>query len=71
MVLIFMAGLRALPTEPYEAAMIDGASAWQTLAIASWKESLGFSDTRTRTGEKSVADHITEMKNVARTVFSI
>jgi multiple sugar transport system permease protein len=30
MVLIFMAGLRALPTEPYEAAMIDGASAWQT-----------------------------------------
>ena len=29
MVLIFMAGLRALPTEPYEAAMIDGASAWQ------------------------------------------
>ncbi len=30
MVLIFMAGLRALPTEPYEAAMIDGASSWQT-----------------------------------------
>jgi multiple sugar transport system permease protein len=30
MVLIFMAGLRALPSEPYEAAMIDGASAWQT-----------------------------------------
>jgi multiple sugar transport system permease protein len=30
MVLIFMAGLRALPTEPFEAAMIDGASAWQT-----------------------------------------
>jgi len=29
MVLIFMAGLRALPTEPYEAAMIDGASGWQ------------------------------------------
>ncbi len=29
MVLIFMAGLRALPTEPYEAAMIDGASAYQ------------------------------------------
>ncbi len=30
MVLIFMAGLRALPSEPFEAAMIDGASAWQT-----------------------------------------
>ena len=30
MVLIFLAGLRALPSEPYEAAMIDGASGWQT-----------------------------------------
>lgn len=29
MVLIFMAGLRALPAEPYEAAMIDGASSFQ------------------------------------------
>jgi multiple sugar transport system permease protein len=29
MVLIFLAGLRALPPEPYEAAMIDGASQWQ------------------------------------------
>lgn len=29
MVLIFMAGLRALPPEPFEAAMIDGASPWQ------------------------------------------
>lgn len=29
MVLIFMAGLRSLPAEPYEAAMIDGASAFQ------------------------------------------
>lgn len=29
MVLIFLAGLRSLPTEPYEAAMIDGASAVQ------------------------------------------
>lgn len=29
MVLIFMAGLRSLPTEPYEAAMIDGASSVQ------------------------------------------
>lgn len=29
MVLIFMAGLRSLPSEPYEAAMIDGASAFQ------------------------------------------
>lgn len=30
MVLIFVAGLRALPREPYESAMIDGASGWQT-----------------------------------------
>jgi len=30
MVLIFLAGLRALPQEPYEAAMIDGASWWMT-----------------------------------------
>ena len=30
MVLIFLAGLRALPSEPYEAAMLDGASPWQT-----------------------------------------
>lgn len=30
MVLIFLAGLRALPSEPFESAMIDGASAWQT-----------------------------------------
>jgi len=29
MVLIFVAGLRALPTDPYESAMIDGASVWQ------------------------------------------
>ncbi|MEL6236521.1 MAG: sugar ABC transporter permease [Pseudomonadota bacterium] len=29
MVLIFMAGLRGLPPEPYEAAMLDGASPWQ------------------------------------------
>lgn len=29
MVLIFLAGLRSLPAEPYEAAMIDGASAFQ------------------------------------------
>ncbi len=29
MVLIFLAGLRALPPEPFEAAMIDGASPWQ------------------------------------------
>lgn len=29
MVLIFMAGLRSLPVEPYEAAVIDGASAFQ------------------------------------------
>ena len=30
MVLIFIAGLRALPKDPFEAASIDGASAWQT-----------------------------------------
>jgi multiple sugar transport system permease protein len=30
MVLIFLAGLRALPAEPYEAAMLDGASWWTT-----------------------------------------
>lgn len=29
MVLIFLAGLRSLPPEPYEAAMLDGASSWQ------------------------------------------
>ena len=29
MVLIFIAGLRALPTDPFEAAMIDGASSYQ------------------------------------------
>ncbi|WP_204934581.1 carbohydrate ABC transporter permease [Roseibium sediminis] len=29
MVLIFLAGLRSLPTEPYEAAMLDGASSFQ------------------------------------------
>ncbi len=29
MVLIFIAGLRALPPDPFESAMIDGASAWQ------------------------------------------
>ena len=31
MVLILMAGLRALPKEPFEAAAIDGANWWQTL----------------------------------------
>ncbi len=30
MVLILLAGLRSLPQEPYEAAMLDGASGWQT-----------------------------------------
>lgn len=30
MVLIFLAGLRSLPPEPFEAAMLDGASGWQT-----------------------------------------
>lgn len=28
--LVLLAGLQAIPNEPYEAAMIDGASAWQT-----------------------------------------
>lgn len=36
MVLIFLAGLRALPKEPYEAAAIDGANAWQMF----WKLTL-------------------------------
>jgi len=30
--LVLLAGLQAIPQEPYEAAMIDGASAWQTFA---------------------------------------
>ena len=29
MVLIFVAGLRSLPRDPFESAMIDGASGWQ------------------------------------------
>jgi multiple sugar transport system permease protein len=29
LVLLFLAGLRSLPVEPYEAATVDGASAWQ------------------------------------------
>lgn len=29
MVLIFLAGLRAMPTDPFESALIDGASNWQ------------------------------------------
>ena len=29
MVLIFLAGLRGMPTEPFESAVIDGASGWQ------------------------------------------
>jgi multiple sugar transport system permease protein len=31
LILIFYAGLRALPTEPIEAAVVDGASGWQSL----------------------------------------
>ncbi|GGG02905.1 carbohydrate ABC transporter permease [Paenibacillus abyssi] len=30
MMIILLAGLKGIPDEPYEAAMIDGASAWQT-----------------------------------------
>jgi multiple sugar transport system permease protein len=30
MFLILLAGLQAIPQEPYEAAMIDGSSGWQT-----------------------------------------
>jgi multiple sugar transport system permease protein len=30
MFLVLLAGLQAIPQEPYEAAMIDGSSAWQT-----------------------------------------
>ncbi len=33
MVLIMMAGLRALPKDPFEAAAIDGASAWQAFRL--------------------------------------
>jgi multiple sugar transport system permease protein len=29
MILMFLAGLQSLPQEPYEAALVDGASAWQ------------------------------------------
>jgi multiple sugar transport system permease protein len=29
MILIFLAGLQSLPQEPYEAAIVDGSSAWQ------------------------------------------
>ncbi len=29
MILIFLAGLQAMPQEPYEAAIVDGSSAWQ------------------------------------------
>jgi multiple sugar transport system permease protein len=31
MALVLLAGLQALPSEPFEAARVDGASAWQTL----------------------------------------
>lgn len=31
MALIMLAGLQALPREPFEAALVDGASSWQTL----------------------------------------
>lgn len=30
LMVIFLAGLKALPTEPYEAALVDGASRWQS-----------------------------------------
>jgi multiple sugar transport system permease protein len=32
--LIVLAGLAGLPSEPFEAARVDGASYWQTLAQA-------------------------------------
>ena len=31
LILIFYAGLQALPREPIEAAVVDGASGWQSL----------------------------------------
>lgn len=36
MFLLLLAGLQALPVEPYEAARIDGASAWQTFRDITW-----------------------------------
>lgn len=36
MFLILLAGLQAIPQEPYEAAMLDGASAWQTFWHITW-----------------------------------
>ncbi|MCH6554712.1 MAG: sugar ABC transporter permease [Acidobacteria bacterium] len=36
MFLLLLAGLQSLPVEPYEAAKIDGASAWQTFRDITW-----------------------------------
>lgn len=36
MFLILLAGLQAIPQEPYEAAMMDGSSAWQTFRHITW-----------------------------------
>jgi len=36
MILVLLAGLQSLPGEPFEAAMIDGASAWQTFRFITW-----------------------------------
>lgn len=36
MFLVLLAGLQAIPQEPYEAAMMDGASAWQTFWHITW-----------------------------------
>lgn len=36
MFLLLLAGLQSLPEEPYEAAQLDGASAWQTFRDLTW-----------------------------------
>ena len=33
LILVTVAGLKALPTEPFEAALIDGASGWQVFRL--------------------------------------
>ncbi len=36
MFLLLLAALQSLPQEPYEAARVDGASAWQTFRLVTW-----------------------------------